>query len=321
MKNGFMDPVARAQAELDAMMGKRGGAVTSDDSGTENPGQVETAPAPETPDGEKQPATDTATATVDPKTETPEYWKSRFEVLQGKYNAEVPRLIEQVNALTAQLQDMVQAGKKEDDPSARKPATAEEALANLYDTWGSELTDAIDGLIRARMQNVEEKVSKVETVTAQTAAEKFYSHLDQSAEGWRELNTDPGFLAFLQTPEQFTGMPYNALLTMAFERGDAARVAAIFNYYKSTINPAPTRGKQPNGQQQMPTPDHLTAPAKRGGGDPGPAQNNGPKVFTMAEVNAFYKDLELGRYRGKEAEAAAIEHDILVANQQGRIVG
>lgn len=319
MKNGFMDPVARAQAEIDALMGKQGGAaIPGNEPGAGNPGQTDPAPAPATPDGE-QPAATPDSAPADPKTETAEYWKSRFDVMQGKYNAEIPRLVEQINTLNTQLQAMAQAGKKEDDPPARKPASAEEALANLYDTWGSDLTDAIDGLIRARMQNVEEKVSKVETVTAQTAAEKFYAHLDQSAEGWRELNTDPGFLAFLQTPEQFTGMPYNALLTMAFERGDAARVAAIFNHYK-TANPTSTPGRRPSGQQP-PTPEHLAAPAKRGGGDPGPAPNNGPKVFTMAQVNAFYKDLELGRYRGKEQEAAALEHEILLANQQGRIVG
>jgi hypothetical protein len=318
-KEGFMDPVARAEAEIAAMMGKSATPADPTPADGGNPG-IDPAPANPDPTGgnaDPMPADPAPNPTDPPKTETPEYWRQRFEVMQGKYNAEVPRLVEQVNALMQQVQESAQAGKKE-DPPAKNPASVEEALAGLYETYGSDLTDALDRLVQARVQKVEEKVSKVETATAQTAKEKFYGHLDRVAPDWRVLNTDPGFFAFLATPEEFTGIPFQALLASAFESGDAERTAKIFNTYSKTINPTST---PETPKEVQPTPDALATPAKRGGGDPGPAPQGGKKTYTMAEVNAFYKDLELGRYNGKEQEAARIENDILIANQEGRIRG
>lgn len=314
-EKGFMDPVARAQAEIDAMMGKAQSPAIPD-TGTEgNPG---TDPAPKEADrgvnADPAPSDPPADTT---KTENADYWKQRFEVMQGKYNAEIPRLIEQVNTLNTQLQEVAQRGQKE-DPPAQKPASVEEALSQLHDTYGSELTEALDRLVQARLKSVEDKVSNVETVTAQSAWDRFLGSLDTAAPGWRELNSDPGFLSFLDTPEEWTGAKYGALLESAYKSGDVIRTAKIFNQYKQMT------GSNPQGQpDRQPTPDALATPRKRGGGDAAPSQGraDGKKVYTFAEVNKFYYDLEHGKYRGKEQEAEALEHDILVANKEGRIVG
>lgn len=309
-----MDPVKRAEAELEALMGKTAqpAAIAEPAPGEGNPGEG-TAPNPDKPAEPQTPATP-QTPTESPKSEDADYWRQRFEVMQGKYNAEIPRLVDQVNALNTKVQELTAQGQAQETP-ANKPASVEEALSTLHDTYGSDLTDALDRLVQARLQGVEEKVNKVETVTAKSAWEKFYDHLDKNAENWRKLNSDPGFLKFLESPAPFVGIPYSALLTQAFEAGNAERTAEIFNHYSKSNPTAPDKGGQ------VPDPSALAAPPKRGGGDPSVAAPAGKRVFTMDEVNAFYKDLELGRYRGKEKDADALEKEILIANKEGRIVG
>lgn len=325
MTTGIMDPIKRAEAELEALMGgkKADAAIPDNGQGAGNPGD-EPAPGGNPDDPGKQPVNNEPAHQPNaepPKTEDANYWRQRFEVMQGKYNAEVPRLVEQVNTLNTQMQELVSQKGQTEEVTGKRNVSAEEALANLHDTYGSELTDAIDALIHARMQGVEEKVSKVETATAQTAAEKFFGYLDEHAEGWKALNTDPGFLSFLETEDDISGIPYKAIITNAFNNGNAGRVAKIFNHYKQINN----LGTPPSskGGNEPPKPDALAAPPKRGGSGqpPANAQSKQDRVFKMAEINAFYKNLELGRYRGKEAEAQALEHEILLANQQGRIVG
>lgn len=319
---GFMDPVKRAELELEALMGKPAPSAEEPPKTDGNPGDN---PAPDpgegvAPDG-NAPAVMNPPADP-PKSEDAEYWRQRFEVMQGKYNAEVPRLIEQVNAMNAQMQalqaQLENGGNGNSEPTAQKPGTVEEALAQLQNEYGSELTDALDRLIQARLRSVEEKVSNVETVTAKTAYEKFLDAMDTKVPTWRTVNTDPGFLAFIETPEPFGGVPYKALLAHAAQSCDSERVARIFNLYINQ-NPAATT---PKSQRELPpNPEQLVAPSRRGTGEPPTTQDQSKKIWTLAEVNAFYKALELGRYRGKEQEAERIEAEILRANKEGRIVG
>lgn len=317
---GFMDPVKRAEAELEAMLGNAAPPAADPPNHEGNPGD-NPAPAP----GESVASAVNATPATNPPAESPksedaEYWKSRFEVMQGKYNAEVPRLIEQVNVMNAQMQAL-QAQLENNgnaEPTAQKPGTVEEALAQLQNEYGSELTDALDRLIQARLRSVEEKVSNVETVTAKTAYEKFLDAMDAKVPTWRTVNTDPGFLAFIETPEPFSGVPYKALLAQAAQSCDSERVARIFNLY---INQNPAAATPPSQRELPPNPEQLVAPSRRGTGEPPTAQDQSKKIWTLAEVNAFYKALELGRFRGKEQEAERIEAEILKANKEGRIVG
>lgn len=90
MTTGIMDPIKRAEAELEALMGgkKADAAIPDNGQGAGNPG-VEPAPGGNPDDPGKQPVNNEPAHQPNaepPKTEDANYWRQRFEAMQG-YNA------------------------------------------------------------------------------------------------------------------------------------------------------------------------------------------------------------------------------------------
>jgi NADPH-dependent glutamate synthase beta subunit-like oxidoreductase len=61
----------------------------------------------------------------------------------------------------------------------------------------------------------------------------------------------------------------------------------------------------------------LVAPGRGKAGQP--QQRSQPKVWNDVDIRKFYSDLRRGVYRGREAEADAIDADIIRANAEGRV--
>lgn len=205
-------------------------------------------PAPE-PAPETAPQTEPAS---DPKTDaTEETWERRFKTLAGKYEAETPRLHQQIRDLQLQLEAQAKAlielqSRPAPTPEPVKPLVTtddEESfgadLVNLMRRVASEATNTVaDRMARleaaaSQINTLQQKVTEVSTSQAQTAEERFYAKITEAVPDWQEVDKDERWLAWLAEYDPIVGGPRQNALNAAGESLDANRVAALFNQWKA----------------------------------------------------------------------------------------
>lgn len=248
-------------------------------------------------------------------TQEPDYAQA-YRTLQGKYNAEVPRLNQQLAEQTKRAEDLArQVGEltaKVTELSSAPKADAVKILEEAgYDNDVVEafkaqneqiaaLTTRNDQLVSALadLQGVKERVERAEQSQAMTSQQRFIADLAAAVPDWEEINDNPAFHAFLTEEDGFSGLTRQDVLSNAEKRLDSATVVKLFSAFKGakpkrTENIAPANG------------NHAAAP-------------DGGRIFSRAEVAQFYGDLARGRIKhGPEAQAK--EAEILKAQQEGRI--
>ena len=244
--------------------------------------------------------------------------RSRYASLQGKYNAEVPRLHSRAKELEAQLQQLM-----EENASLRgEIAKQEEAKSYLTErdseTYGEDMVDLVRraakeessrfareaATLKSQVEELRQQMSyQAQTVAAQRE-EAFYEALSAAVPDWETQNTEQGFLDWLAQADPLYGFQRNEALQRAFNARDAQRVAAIFLEYQQTAqrssNPL---ARQVNPKGSRASVDHQGQPMR---------------TFTNKDVADFYDAWRRGKYT--DEQAALIEKEIQDAVAAGRVV-
>lgn len=267
------------------------------------------APQPQSPAVEPaaQPAQDPAQAAQQTETRDAAYWRHRFDVLQGKYNAEVPALRKQVSELEQQL-----AAAQQQQP-ASAVQRAQTAVADLTEAeiqeFGPDLVNLIKrvaGSVAGKgdssdeLQEIKSELNQMRDDRQQDAVARFWTVLEEQVPNYREINADPAFLAWLAEIDLLSGEQRQQLLARAQQTLDPYRVAVIFRSFGTA---AP---------KKQPIPDELVQPRQTRAAAPEPAAQ---RVWTRAEISQFYRE----KASMPAEQAAAIEADIFAAQTQGRI--
>jgi hypothetical protein len=273
-------------------------------------------------------------------------WEQRYQTLQGKYNAEMPELRGQIRA----LQDLVAQVQARAAPAPMAPEQAPAAAPRYInpppvreippediDAYGRELVDASQRWAEARfaplLQDWERRILSIEGAHAQlaqqAATQGIDAQLDRLVPGWQALNNDETFKTWLRQVERFSGRTFSDLANEAYGMGDAARVANFFQTFQREHTQAePAVGTQPRqtapgamtGASAAPLPlADLAVPGRAPVASvqlPGAPER---RLWRQAEIKRFYDDRARGMWRGREADAEAIEQDIFAAGREGRI--
>ena len=289
---------------------------------------VEAKEQPGKPDAEQQAAAEkqpSPTKQDEPKKDEPArdqdaaYWKHRHDVIQGKYNREVPELHQKVRALEKQLSD------KDTELATAKQAGPEPTDGNgnldlnrMRETYGDEMVDDLVALIQSQagsataktpeeLEQLNQRLSSIEEDRQVDAQARFWVDLKRLVPDFKQVNQDPGFLNFLAGFDPQTGEQYQQSLSSAQQSNDAYGVAEVFKLYKE-------RSGKPK-QREIPD-DEVTPHSTRTSDAP---QGSGQKQWTRAEIRQFYRDKTSGRVKGKKAEE--LEADIFAAQAEGRVTG
>jgi hypothetical protein len=278
-------------------------------------------------------------------------WKQKFHVLQGKYNAEVPRLHadlkdarsqvgevrDQMNTLQATVASMQELQKTPPKPVA--PLISEEEIEqfgpDLIDLIGrvakQELGVTLDDKlkpVRASMKQVEGKVAQNETSVAHSAREKLYDRLDTAVTDWNTINKSEPFLKWLAAEDDLTGQVRGNMLRAAFEQNNADRVVKFFKSFQKehvvdTTDPTPATPAKttPEPQQTM---DKLVAPGTPKTGSTGAQEESGKgRIWNQKLIDDFYewKNEFVKKNPGKDLpkDMAGNERDLFKAQHEGRI--
>lgn len=263
------------------------------------------APEQEAPTATEQPAQELPEEA--PKVEappTPEEdagFKQKYEVLRGKYEAEIPRMAAEIRSLKEKL---TQAESREAAPAP--------APSKLRPEDREEYGELIDVMQRAAAEVVPQDVGEIKQTVEQLkseqiklARERFFTDLNRVAPHWEKLNEDKGFLTWLAGIDPLSGQNRQDLFDQASASLDSWRVANFFNSYSGENS-----SERPSSTDQLA--QHVEPPTTRVSAPP-----PGKKIWTIPEINRFYADIRSGTISAEDA--ARVEQDLFAAQTEGRI--
>ncbi|NYT74251.1 hypothetical protein HZU72_17715 [Halomonas sp. QX-2] len=259
-----------------------------------------------------------------PETQDAMYWQHRFQVLQGKYNGELPALRKENEQLKQQVADKdrrIQELEKQ-APSPDSSGITDDQLAHFKQEFGEDLVTFIERMTKQKdaapetgnTKELQERLDRLEAEKEADAAEKredaearFWVNLEQAVPNFRQINSDPAFLQFLSKFDPQSGKQYQQALSEAQQSQSAKGVADIFKLYLSQATPkTPEKRTVPDEQVEPRTTKATQTP-----------NSQGAKLWTGAEISQFYRDKTAGRYAADEAQR--LEADIFAAQREGRV--
>jgi BMFP domain-containing protein YqiC len=281
----------------------------------------ETAPPPaqpEPPAPAPQPAPPPAPAGSQP---TPpsgaaadDSWEHRHRVLQGKYNAEVPRLHSELGQLRQELEEQKRlASQMAEQLKAVPPPTL--VTRDEIEEHGEGLIDVVRRAAReelaassAKIAELEAQLSAVRGGVQKATKASFLKTLTDKVPNWTSINEDSAFHSWLSETDPLSGRLRQHLLDDAHAALDGDRAATIFTAFGSTRDSWAASSSAALAEQVVPN-TNMSAPAP-------PVSPQG-RVWQRAEVSKFYDDVRARRINA--AEAAATEAEIHRAMMENRI--
>ena len=290
----------------------------------------ETAPPPDAPVPPAEPPPATVPAADD--------WQHKFQTLQGKYNAEVPTLRGQITALQQRIEELSAAPPATPPTTQAPPPPPVTKLVTTEDTetYGDDLIDLIrrvavesDAGERAKLQGeiadlrkqMAAQASTVETVAGNVAGDrrvKYFAALAEQVPTYEAVDNEPAFKEWLMQADEFSGIVRNEILQSAYFDFDVDRTAKVFNAFIAQATPSASPPPPPPRVDPQAELASQVSPGQGRAATVIPA-DDGKKVWTVAEMDAFYKDVARGDYRGRREEVTRIEADIDKALAEGRV--
>jgi len=271
----------------------------------EKQSQMEQMPQPPVESQDPPTPQPTVDSTPPPQEES---WEHRFKVLQGKYNAEVPRFAHENKDLKSRLQSL------EEQLEDMKNAKPVELLVKPeeIEQYGEGLIDVARRVAREELASKDAQIAKlrseidsVKSVQSHVVQDNFFKSLTEMVPDWEALNADANFLNWLDGVDDLTGETRQALLGKAENQRDPVRAAKFFNMYKKTSQSWAAQSNASMEQQIVPPTNQA------------PSTPQAKKIWTRAEITIFYDRVRRGTI--SDADASAIEADIASASFEGRI--
>jgi len=325
MSDGTIEAIRNAGADADkaldafaqSLSAADAAAVSLGDPGITAPADGgETPPATETPEVKPQPVD--STTGVD----------QRFKTLQGKYNAEVPRMARRIAELEARLAAEADAPRPtEPTPAGRNSADIE---AEILSAIPKETLDKMDpeavklhasmiaAAVKKTSQTVDrraqEEVAQLRKQMASIQGQTFWDRVEREIPGASDIDqNDPLWAEFLEKADETSGLTYRDIGARAIAQGDVHRVAGLMRRYLTEAAGGVDPIKPTVLQKPSQSPVSVSSSA---GGSNAVARGS----IRMSDITTFYSEVARGRYSGREAERASKEAEIERAVSEGRVV-
>lgn len=245
----------------------------------------------------------------------------RYITLKGKYDAEVPRLVEGLRERDRQITELSERMKQLEQKSAEPPKADPLVSDKDVEAFGDDMIDLVRRAareefgrlagpmlaeIRKELTPVREQVSTVVNRQKLTEEDRFYQTLTGLVPDWEQINADQRWLEWLGEIDPLVGDVRQAALDTAFRAMDAKRTAAIFNTWKAQFQPKVKSPVQELQRQVSPSKSGASAPVQ-------PAA----KIWTNAEYQAAF-DPRLTRHMSA-AEIASLQAEADRAAQENRV--
>jgi hypothetical protein len=274
-----------------------------------------------------------------PPAEDEQSWEQRYKSLHGRFENERrsnQAMADRLQQLENTISTLEVRGTQAPEPAPAPPTKL--ITEQEVNDYGQELLDVVGRRAReeispefeqlaARLNRLESGQQAVGQVIDRTQKQTVYQALAERIPEWRDINRDENFKAWLAQPDPFSGRRRHDMLTEAFDRHESGRVVTFFEGFLTEATGTPPSPPSPgtaapplavNGNGSgRPSLEDFAAPG-RARSAPQSLPPDKP-IYTAAWIAKFSADKRRGLYRGREADAEAIERDIYLAQHEGRI--
>lgn len=242
----------------------------------------------------------------------------KYDVLQGKYNAETKRLSDMLATAMAEIETLkVQIATNKPDAS-HEPSdnadidTLKEEYPALYKSFLALARQEIKSEIGNAIKGTESKVNDILKSTEIDKRNTYYTSLSRLVPGYEQINSHPVFLKWLDEPvNDLSPAKRREFLTAAFNNYDPEGTAKFFNAFIKEKGIRPRAKTTVSDQIAPDTSGNVTRVNQA-------QQQSG---WTRAKISKFYQDKQAGLLNGTEAEIAKTEASIFQAVREGKVKG
>ena len=274
----------------------------------------------------EEPVAVEATPADDSIEEVSESFKQKYATLRGKYDAEVPRLHQQVKELTDQMnaiREEAQAAKKAE---AEKP---KEKVSYVTDAdreeYGDDLIDFQRRVAKEVSQDYEERFeqqsrviqdlqSKISNTDSQVGEVGFTQKLNALVPEFDQLDNDERWVAWLNEIDPMTRGPRRDQAQAAFNSGDAEAVAHYVSLFRGSVEPV-ANGKS-DRQTEL---EKQVTPSRSASTVASKSSNNSSKIYSEKELDRGWTKIRDLNSQGKYDDAEKLEAELTVAYMEGRV--
>lgn len=252
--------------------------------------------------------------------------RQRYETLKGMYRADQNNWRAQMSEKEKEIEELKAKLSQYTAKPVEAHATADEdSLIGARDkeVFGEDMYDFVQRSVRETLKGVAKPSDSVSQEVANLKKQiederqaefdwkktQFFEGLSEAFPAWKEQNSDQGFIAWLQEPDQFSGIPRQEILNRATRLLDVTTTAGIFQAYANEVA-ASQKAKSDALEKQV-------APARNRQVPVGSAGDVSKRVWLESEIDEFYKAKRRHEYTPEEAER--IEKEIDQAAAEGRV--
>lgn len=263
-------------------------------------------------------------------TDVADDFRQKYNTLKGKYDAEVPRLYEQVRGLTAKLEELqAQLTEKEQNDEPTKP---EEKVSYVTDAdreeFGEELIDVQRRVAREVAQEYEQQVKtqtkvidelrkQVNQTGSQVGEMNFTQRLYSLVPDFPQIDQDERWAEWLNEYDPILRGPRRIQAKTAYDSGDAEAVAHYVQLFKESL--APGADQQAEKQQRQTELEKQVTPSRSATNAGSQSSDKGGKVYSQGELDRNWKKIRTLNSRGQYDDAAKLEAELTAAYLEGRV--
>lgn len=261
--------------------------------------------------------------TDEPQVEADDF-KQKYNTLQGKYNAEVPKLHQQLRQLTEKLNAFEQAQEEKQKTESAKPRERVSYVTDAdREEFGEELIDVQRRVAREVAQDYEERFEKQEAIIkalqkkldntgAQVGEMSFSQKLQVLVPDFAQIDNDPKWVEWLNEYDPMVRGQRREIAQAAFNNGDAEAVADYVKLFKQQMSGGePVNNRQAELEKQV-APNRSVTNGKK-------SASREARLYTQKEMDNQWNKIRTLSSRGKYDEAEKLEAELTSAYLEGRV--
>ena len=285
------------------------------DTETEVVAEIEEAPVPK----EAKPA-DT------PLTDVEDDFKQKYSTLRGKYDAEVPRLHQQVRDLSGELEQIrkdLTADKVEPTPPKEKVSLVTDAdraefgeeLLDVQRRVAKEVSQEYEGRLEKQDAVIQALQGKLADTGNQVGEMDFNQRLRNLVPDFSSIDNDERWVAWLNEHDPMLRGPRRVQAQQAFDAGDADAIAHYVGLWKATFA-TPSEPVKPPNQAEL---EKQVAPNRSANSVSTKSVGQSSKTYSTREVDAAWTKVRTLNTKGQYDAAEKLEAELTVAYMEGRV--
>ena len=294
--------------------------VKPDEEQLDTEAEVTEEPVAATPEPEEAKSADTS------PTDVADEFEQKYKTLRGKYDAEVPRLHQQVRDLNGKLDELAKSLEAKPEP----PTKSKEKVSYVTDAdraeFGEELIDVqrrvaqeVSQEYTERMEQQDAVIQKLQEQLAKTGNDvgemSFTQRLHSVVPDFAEIDNDERWVAWLNEHDPMLRGPRRDQAAAAFQAGDAEAVLHYVNLFKESISEPETAPRQ----QRQTELEKQVAPNRSANSVRTQSANQNSKIYSPKEVDNAWTKVRTLNTKGKYADAEKLEAELTAAYMEGRV--